>query len=131
MKTEKELISEIRSYLYELEIEAYGNRRHGNKELPPSLHNFHRTFKYLYEAVYELAAIEGQEYIPQGHLYMIYDAEREIDEALNYLKAKKKDNINLIDVLSDYLLKIQGNLNCIIEKTKDATFQKNSNPSES
>jgi len=117
MKTEKELISEITSNLYELEIEAYGNRRHGNKELPPNLHNFHRAFKKLYEAVYELAAIEGQEYIPQGHLSMIYDVERETDEALNYLKVKKKDNRNLIDVLPDYLLKIQGNLNCIIEKT--------------
>ena len=47
MKTEKELISEITSNLYELEIEAYGNRRHGNKELPPNLHNFHKVFKNL------------------------------------------------------------------------------------
>ena len=56
MKTEKELISEITSNLYELEIEAYGNRRHGNKELPPNLHNFHKVFKNLYEAVYGLDA---------------------------------------------------------------------------
>ena len=124
MKTEKELISEIRSNLNELEIEAYGNRRHGNKELPPSLHNFYRAFKNLYEAVYELTAIEGQEYIPQGYLSIIYDVERETDEALNYLKVKERDKENLIDVLPDYLLKIQGNLNSIIEKTKDATFLK-------
>lgn len=87
------------------------------KNCRPTYIIFIEHSKKLYEAVYELAAIEGQEYIPQGHLSMIYDVERETDEALNYLKVKKKDNRNLIDVLPDYLLKIQGNLNCIIEKT--------------
>jgi len=116
MKTEEVLINEIKLNLHELEIEAYGERRHGNKEMPPSIHHFLRYFKSLYQAVYELESIEGQNYIPKEHIYMIYDVEREVEDELNYLIEKKNLREPLTDILPDLLLKVQGNLSCIRDK---------------
>ena len=116
MKTEKELISEIRHNLHELETEAYGERRHGNKEMSPSLYLFRKHFKLLYEAVYSLENIEGQEYIPHGRISMIYDVEHDIDRDLNRLIEKKERGESLADILPDYFIKIQGNLSYILNK---------------
>lgn len=116
MKTEKELISDIKNNLHELNIEAYGERRHGNKDMSPSLHLFRKYFKSLYEVVYSLYEIEGQEYIPHEYISMINDVEREIEKDLNCLIETKGSRESLADILPNYLIKIQGNLSCILDK---------------
>ena len=116
MKTEEKLINEIKRNLHELEIEAYGERRHGNKEMPPNIHHFLRYLKDLYQAVYDLGNTEDQDYIPQGHIGLINDVEREVEGELNYLIEKKNLREPLTDILPTYLHKIQGNLSCIIDK---------------
>ena len=60
MNKEHELLKIIKDNLLELEKETYGERRHGNKEMPPSIHHFHIYFKRIYNAVDELGSIEGQ-----------------------------------------------------------------------
>lgn len=116
MKTEEVLIKEIKQNLHELEVEAYGERRHGNKDMPPNVHHFLRYLKDLYQAVYDLGNTEGQEYIPQGHINMIFDVEREVEGEMNYLIEKKNIKEPLTDILPALLLKVQGNLSCIIDK---------------
>lgn len=87
---EETLIKVIKDNLVELYKEAYGEQKHGNKEMPPNIYHFKRCFKKIYEAVYELNTIKGQDYIPQGNIEMIYDVEREVDDKLNYyIQAKK------------------------------------------
>lgn len=111
MNKEQELIKIINGNLHELEKEAYGERKHGNKEMPPSIHHFNIYFKRIYNAVYELGSIEGQEYISEADIRMIYDVERDIEKVLrNYTEAKK----SLSEILEECYLKILGNLSCII-----------------
>lgn len=119
MKTEEELINEIKQNLHALEIEAYGERRHSKNEMPPSVSHFLRNFKDLYQAVYDLSLIEGQSYIQEVQISMIYDVEREVEGELNYLIEKKNFKEPLIDILSVLLLKVQRNLSCISDKIKD------------
>lgn len=118
MKTEQQIISEIRQNLRELEIEAYGERKHGNREFPPNIYHFYQYFKKLYEAVYSLSQIENQKYIPKGYVDIIYDVEREVEAEINYLIEKRKNVDSLEDILP-ILHKIQDNLVCIISKIKD------------
>lgn len=107
------LIKIIKENLKELEKEAYGERRHGNKEMPPSIHHFHIYFKRIYKAVDELGSIEGQKYISEGDIGMIYDVERDIEDMLNYYEKAKKP---LSEILEECYLKILGNMSCIINE---------------
>ena len=79
------LIKIIKDNLVELQKEAYGEQKHGNKEMPPNIYHFRRFFKKICEAVYELNTIEGQNYIPQGKIEMIYDDEREMETLFKLL----------------------------------------------
>ena len=116
MKTEEELISKIKHNLHELEIEAYGERRHGNKEMPPNIHHFLHYFKDLYQAAYDLGSIDEQEYVPQMNIDMMYDVEREVEGELYYIIEKKNNRELIADLLPALLLRIQGSLSCIIDK---------------
>ena len=113
MNKQHELIQIIKKNLKELEKEAYGERRHGNKEMPSSIHHFHIYFKRIYKAVYELDSIEGEKYISEGNIGMIYDVERDIEGKLNYYEKSKKP---LSEILEECYLKILGNLSCIINE---------------
>lgn len=76
---------------------------------------FRRCFKKIYEAVYELNTIEGQNYIPQGKIEMIYDDERKVDENLNYyIKAKKPFS----EISDECYMKILGSLSCYMKNLK-------------
>ena len=109
---EETLIKIIKDNLVELYKEAYGEQKHGNKEMPPNIYQFKRCFKKTNEAVYELNTIEGQDYIPQGNIEMIYDDEREVDEKLNYyIKAKK----TFSEISEKCYMKIHESLSCIIK----------------
>ena len=116
MNTEQQIISEIRKNLKELEIEAYGRRKHGHRELLPNIYHFYRYFKKLYEDVYSLNQIEGQNYIPQGHIDIIYDVERTIETEINTLMKKRNVNNSLTEMLPTYLINIQESLVCVIGK---------------
>lgn len=111
MNKELELIKMIKDNLHELEKEAYGERRHGNKEMPPSIHHFHIYFKRIYNAVYELGSIEGQKYFSESEIRMIYDAERDTEKLLSYYEDTKK---SFSEISEDCYLKILGSLSCII-----------------
>lgn len=113
MNKEQKLIKIIKDNLKELEKEAYGERRHGNKEMPSNIHHFHIYFKSIYKAVYELGSIEGQKYISEGDIGMIYNMERSIEGMLNYYEKSKKP---LSEILEECYLKILGNLSCIINE---------------
>ena len=116
MNLEKKLILNIKSSLEELNREAYGERRHGNKELPPNLFHFKRYFENLFDAIYNLSRIEGQKYITQEDIRSIYDVEREISGDLSYyIEAKKPFS----EISEECYLKIIGSLSCIIEKIKN------------
>lgn len=112
MNKEQELIKIINGNLHELEKEAYGERKHGNKEMPPSIHHFNIYFKRIYNAVYELGSIEGQEYISEGDIRMIYDVERDVEGMLSYYKNAKK---LFSEISEDCYLKILGTLSHIIK----------------
>ena len=115
---EEALIKIIKDNLVELQKEAYGGQKHGNKEMPPNIYHFKRCFKKIYEAVYELNTIEGQDDIPQGNIEMIYDDERYVDGKLNYyIKAKKPFS----EISEECFLKILGSLSCIIDKNEKLT----------
>lgn len=113
MNKELELIKIIKDNLKELEKEAYGERRHGNKEMPPSIYHFHIYFKRVFNAVYELGSVEGQKYFSEGDIRMIYDVERDIEGVLSYYEKAKKP---FSDMSEECYLKILGNLSCIINK---------------
>ena len=105
------LIKIIKDNLVELQKEAYGEQKHGNKEMPPNIYHFRRCFKKTYETVYELSEIDGQNYIPQDRINTIYDDEREVEALLNYyIKAKKPFS----EISEECYLKILGSLSCII-----------------
>ena len=113
---EEALIKIIKDNLVELQKEAYGEQKHGNKEMPPNIYHFKRYFKKIYEAVYKLNTIEEQDYIPQGNIEMIYDEEREVDDKLNYyIKAKKP----FAEISEECYLKILVSLSCILENEED------------
>lgn len=111
MNKEQEIIRFINDNFKELKKEAYGERQHGNKEMLPNIYHFYTYFKKIYNSVYELEAIEGQKYIPQEHIKMIYDVERNVEGILNYQKESKK---HCSEILEDCYLKILGNLSCIM-----------------
>ena len=112
MKSEKELLQIIKDNLEELRKEAYGERRHGNKELPPNLFHFKRYFENLFDAIYNLSRIEGQKYITQEDIRSIYDVERGISEDLSYyIEAKKPFS----EISEECYLKILRSLSSIIE----------------
>jgi hypothetical protein len=113
MNKEKKLLTIIKDNLKELEIETYGERKHGNKEIPSNIHHFHIYFKNIYKAVYELYDIENQEYITQEHIKMIHGVERNIEKVLSYYEETKK---NFSEILEDCYLKILGNLSFIINE---------------
>ena len=113
MDKQQEQIKIIKENLKELEKEAYGERRHGNKEMPPSIHHFHIYFKRIYKAVYELDCIEGQKYFSENDIRMVYDVERDVDKILsNYTDVKTP----LPEILEKCYLKILGNLSSITSR---------------
>ena len=116
MNNEKEILSTISHYLKELEVEAYGERKHGNKEMPPNLYHFLKYTEELYRAVYSLSEIEGQEYMVKERLNMIYDVDREVNNEINVLIKEKTDQDALVEALPNILLKIQNSISDIIQK---------------
>lgn len=113
MNKEQKLIKIIKENLKELEAETYGKRKHGNKEMSSNIHHFHVYFKRIYKAVYELYDIEGQGIIPNEHIGIIYDVERNIEKVLSYYEETKK---HFSEILEDCYLKILGNLSFIINE---------------
>jgi hypothetical protein len=113
---EETLIRVIKDGLDNLEKEAHGEQKHGNKEMPPNIFHFKNCFKKIYNAVYELNEIEEQEYIPLGYINSIYDVEREVEDLLNYyIEAKKPFS----EISEKCYLKILGNLSCVIKQKGD------------
>lgn len=111
---EETLIKIIKDNLVELYKEAYGEQKHGNKEMPPNIYHFKRRFKILYKNVYELNIIEDQKFIPQGYIRTIYDIERDVEGILNYYIGAKKP---FSEISEDCYNKIVENLSCIIDKS--------------
>lgn len=114
---EEAQIKIIKDNLVELYKEVY-EKKHGNKEMPPNIYHFKRCFKKIYEAVYKLYTIEGQNYIPQGKIEMIYDDEREMETLLNYYIEAKKP---FTEISEKCYMKILGSLSCIIDINEKLT----------
>lgn len=82
--------------LKELEAEAYGERTHGGKSMPPNVHFFKNQFHTLFQKLYSLSN--------KNNVGLLYDSERDIERRLNYLIERKtigeQLSLNLIEILS-------------------------------
>ncbi len=114
-KTENAYLIEIARLYEEIRKEAYGERKGGNKKLPPNIHNYARFVQLLYQMVWDFVEHFSNDQ-DATHIALLYDLEREILHELDVLKEKNLNNERKQEILELYYLRIGSDLQMILPK---------------
>lgn len=114
-KTENAYLIEIARLYEEIRKEAYGERKGGNKKLPPNIHNYARFVQLLYQMVWDFVEHFSNDQ-DATHIALLCDSEREILHELDVLKEKTLNNERKQEILELYYLRIGSDLQMILPK---------------